>query len=156
MTNPKRAALWIVDGLYHVLLDYGYQPLKALGWLLALWFVTVYLASWAWNAGDIVPNSDVILTSENWADIHYADHPAQAWEETPEGQGWESFSRYAWAADVVIPILDLGQTEARSASKNHGVAGEVLWTAKPVLASFGWIILAFAAAGVTGVARRQD
>ena len=155
-TNPKRAALWIVDGLYHALLDYGYQPLKALGWLLALWFVTVYLAAWAWNAGDMVPNSDVILTSENWAAIHDAEHPANAWEGSPEGQAWESFSRYAWAADVVIPILDLGQTEAWSPSRNHGRAGHVLWVAKPLISSAGWIILAFAAAGVTGVARRQD
>ena len=104
----------------------------------------------------MVPNSDVILTSENWAAIHDAEHPANAWEGSPEGQAWESFSRYAWAADIVIPILDFGQTEAWAPTTSRGMAGYTLWWGKWVLSGFGWIILAFAAAGVTGVARRQD
>ena len=149
-----RFSSWMAR-LSHALIDFGHRPLKALWWLVGLWIIATALAQWAWVQGDMVPNSDVILTSQNWAAIHAATHPADSWADTPEGQGWESFSSLAWGLDLVIPILDLGQTEAWSASKNHGDAGKVLWIAKPLLSSFGWIILAFAAAGATGVARRD-
>lgn len=144
-----------VNGLSHLLIDYGHRPLKALWGLMGLWLFATILAHWVETQGDMVPNSDVILTSDNWASVHQADHPAQAWRQTPEGQSWESFNRYAWAADVVIPILDFGQTEAWAPSTNLGTAGKTLWWGKWVLSTAGWIVLAFAAAGVAGVARRE-
>ncbi|MBF9053743.1 hypothetical protein LSUCC1028_05775 [Rhodobacterales bacterium LSUCC1028] len=140
----------------HLFIDYGHRPLKALWSLLALWLIATMLAHFAWEAGDMVPNSDVILTSENWAAAHDADHPAIAWGETPEGASWETFNRYAWAADVVIPILDFSQTQAWTPTTARGWAGYRLWWGKWALSAAGWIVLAFAAAGVTGVARRQD
>ena len=144
-----------VNWLSHLLIDYGHRPLKALWGLMGLWLFATILAHWVETQGDMVPNSDVILTSENWASVHQANHPAQAWRQTPEGQSWESFNRYAWAADVVIPILDFGQTEAWAPSTNLGTAGKTLWWGKWVLSTAGWIVLAFAAAGVAGVARRE-
>ena len=103
----------------------------------------------------MVPNSDLILTSDNWAAIHAATNPAEVWKATPEGQSWETFNRYVWAADLFVPILDFGQTQAWTPSTNLGLAGDVLWVAKPILIGFGRIVLAFADAGVTGVARRD-
>ncbi|MCV2874857.1 hypothetical protein OE810_01175 [Rhodobacteraceae bacterium XHP0102] len=140
----------------HLLIDYGHRPLKAIWSLFVLWGIAAILAAWAWRAGDMVPNSDVILTSANWADSLAAPNPAEAWATTPEGQSWETFNRYAWAADVVIPILDFGQTQAWAPTTSRGWAGYTLWWGKWALSSAGWIILAFAAAGVTGVARRED
>lgn len=139
-----------------LLIDYGHRPLKAIWSLLGLWIIATILAHCAWSAGDMVPNSDVILTSANWADSLAASNPAEAWATTPEGQSWETFNRYAWAADVVIPILDFGQTQAWAPTTSRGWAGYTLWWGKWALTIAGWIILAFAAAGVTGVARRQD
>ena len=139
----------------HLFIDYGHRPLKALWSLLALWLIATTLAHFAWKAGDMVPNSDVILTSANWSAEHDADHPAMAWGETPEGASWETFNRYAWAADVVIPILDFAQTQAWTPTTARGWAGCTLWWGKWVLSAAGWIVLAFAAAGVTGVARRD-
>ncbi|WP_340252505.1 hypothetical protein [Roseobacter sp. HKCC-CH-9208] len=124
-------------------------------WLVGFWLIATMLAQFAWKAGDMVPNSDVILTSDNWAEIHAATNPAESWKATPEGQSWETFNRYVWVADLVVPILDFGQTQAWTPSTNLGLAGDVLWVAKPILIGFGWIVLAFADAGVTGVARRD-
>lgn len=87
--------------------------------------------------------------------MHDADHPAMAWEATPEGASWKTFNRYAWAADVVITILDFGQTQAWTPTTARGWAGCTLWWGKWVLSAAGCIVLAFAAAGVTGVARRD-
>lgn len=140
----------------HLFIDYGHRPLKAVPWLVGFWLIATSLAHFAWKAGDMVPNSDVILTSANWAAEHDADHPAMAWGETPEGASWETFNRYAWAVDVVIPILDFSQTQAWTPTTARGWAGCTLWWEKWVLSAAGWIVLAFAAAGVTGVARRQD
>ncbi|MBF9057247.1 hypothetical protein HKCCA1065_11655 [Rhodobacterales bacterium HKCCA1065] len=139
----------------YLLIDYGHRPLKALWSLIALWLIATMLAHFAWKAGDMVPNSDVILTSENWAAIHDATNPASSWEATPEGQSWESFCSFFWGLDLVVPILDLGQTQAWTPSTNLGFAGQFLWGAKSILTILGWIVLAFAAAGVTGVARRD-
>jgi hypothetical protein len=75
--------------------------------------------------------------------------------EYPERASWETFNRYAWAADVVIPILDFGQTQAWTPTTARGWAGCTLWWGNWVLSAAGWIVLAFAAAGVTGVARRD-
>jgi hypothetical protein len=139
----------------YLLIDYGHRPLKALWSLLALWLIATTLAHFAWEAGDMVPNSDVILTSENWAAVYEPDHPSVAWGKTPEGQSWETFNSLAWGMDLVVPILDLGQTQAWTPSTNLGFAGQFLWGAKSILTILGWIVLAFAAAGVTGVARRD-
>lgn len=141
--------------LSHLFIDYSHRPLKAVPWLVGFWLTATALAQWAWMQGDMVPNSDVILTSANWAAVYDADHPAMAWEATPEGASWETFNRYAWAADVVIPILDFGQTQAWTPTTARGWAGCTLWWGKWVLSAAGWIVLAFAAAGVTGVARRD-
>ena len=140
----------------HLFIDYGHRPLKAVPWLVAFWLIATALAQWAGMQGDMVPNSDVILTSDNWAAIHAATNPTVSWKATPEGQSWESFNSLAWGMDLVVPILDLGQKEAWTPSTNLGFAGQFLWGAKSFLTFLGWIVLAFAAAGVTGVARRQD
>ncbi|MBF9027086.1 hypothetical protein FZCC0188_04055 [Rhodobacterales bacterium FZCC0188] len=60
----------------------------------------------------------------------------------------------AWE-DLVVPILDLGQTQAWTPTTARGWAGYTLWWGKWVLFAADWIVLAFSAAGVTGVARRD-
>ncbi len=134
---------------------YGHRREKAVLLLPVFGLIAAALAHCAWEAGDMVPNSDVILTSENWAVVYEPDHPAIAWGETPEGQSWESFCSLVWGLDLVVPILDLGQTQAWTPSTNLGFAGQFLWVAKPILTILGWIVLAIAAAGVTDVARRD-
>lgn len=144
-----------IGSLFGKTIGYGYRLLDIWKLIIPLCIIATALAQWAWMQGDMVPNSDVILTSENWAAIHDATNPASSWEATPEGQSWESFCSFFWGLDLVVPILDLGQTQAWTPSTNLGFAGQFLWGAKSILTILGWIVLAFAAAGVTGVARRD-
>ncbi|MCV2865600.1 hypothetical protein OE647_12780 [Defluviimonas sp. WL0075] len=56
---------------------------------------------------------------------------------------------------MVVPILTLGQTTAWAPSTNRGAWGRVLWWARWVLSSAGWIVTALGAAAITGIIRRD-
>jgi hypothetical protein len=55
----------------------------------------------------------------------------------------------------VIPLIDLGQTDAWAPSTNRGVWGERLWRYGFFLHILGWFITALGAAAVTGIIRRD-
>ncbi|MFV1480983.1 MULTISPECIES: hypothetical protein [unclassified Phaeobacter] len=82
--------------------------------------------------------------------------PAGHWSETTiPGRDWESFSAIAYAADVVVPIIDFGQTEAWAPSTTRGPAGVILWWARWIFTLAGWIVTALGAAALTGIIRRE-
>ena len=68
---------------------------------------------------------------------------------------WDSFNALGYAADLVIPILDLGQESAWAPSKDRGAWGFHLWWGRWVFAAMGWIITALGAAAVTGIIQRD-
>lgn len=91
----------------------------------------------AWEAGAFAPNSGVILASPGWAAVTAWDcfptnagvcdpNPANTWSSTftvsaaapTQGADWHSFNRYGYAADLVVPLLDLWQTDAWAPSKD--------------------------------------
>lgn len=156
-TGPMQAgALAVWDWVVRRVVGYGHKPFRSLGWLLFLWLLAVWLAHMAWVSRAMVPNSDVILTSGGWQAVLGAANPAAAWSAPGgAGQDWETFSRYAWAFDVVVPILSLGQTEAWAPSTARGGWGWALWWGRWVLTVAGWIVVALAAAAVTGIIRRD-
>jgi hypothetical protein len=95
---------------------------------LGILFAATTLAHLTWTEGSFAPNSDVILTSPEWKDLLAIDcigplpdsytascikNPADIWSaKAARGLDWDSFNRYGYAADLVIPVLDLGQTDA--------------------------------------------
>ena len=81
-------------------------------------------------------------------------NPAELWEQTHTGRDYETFSALAYAADVVIPIIDFGQ-ETAWAPTTEGFCGTVSWAARWVLKTLGWIAVALGAAAVTVVVRRD-
>ena len=68
---------------------------------------------------------------------------------------WESFNPLSYAADLVVPVLDLGQTGAWAPSKDRGNWGWGLWWARGWFEAFGWIVTALGAAAVTGIMQRE-
>lgn len=149
-------AVW--NFLERTVIGYGYKPFRSLVVLTVLVSVAIMLSHLAWEAGDFAPNSDVILTSAKWVELAEAEdvpNPAVAWSaKDGPGRDWETFNRYAYGFDVVVPILSLGQTEAWAPSTSRGIWGWVLWWARWLLSSAGWVVTALAAAAVTGVIRR--
>ncbi len=51
----------------------------------------------------------------------------------------------------MIPILDLGQTDAWAPSKDSGTWGKGLWWGRWVLAALGWLVTALGVAAITGI-----
>ncbi|WP_179378866.1 hypothetical protein [Jannaschia marina] len=148
---------WVWDALLRVTTGYGYQPFRSFAALGVLWLLAVTLAHFAWDAGDFAPNAAPVLVSDDWQSLALSEtRPAQAWSAPgAPGQDWETFNRYAYAADLVIPIIDLNQTDAWAPSTSRGPWGRWLWGAGFVLNIAGWIVTALGAAAITGVIRRD-
>ncbi|MFN5999186.1 MAG: hypothetical protein ACK47C_13625 [Paracoccaceae bacterium] len=177
-------SLWVdVLNLGHSFIDwiafrvagYGHAPVRSLWCLLGLFLAATTLAHLAWDEGSFAPNSDVILASAGWAEVTALDchptktegcdpNPALTWSntftasaETPtQGADWDSFSSFGYAADLVVPFLDLGQTQAWAPSKDRGFWGWWLWWMRWVLAALGWIVTGLGVAAVTGVMQRNQ
>jgi hypothetical protein len=164
-----RLSLWVAG--------YGQDAARSLWWLVGLWLAATSLAQLAWEEGSFAPNSAIILVSPGWElatakdcfprDTAPADctpNPARLWSDTftaqegdpTMGADWDSFNRYAYAADLVVPFLDLGQTAAWAPSKDRGGWGWILWWARWVLATLGWVVTGLGVAAVTGVMQRNQ
>ncbi len=161
------------DVLLRWVVGYGHHPFRSVWWLALLICATILPAHYAWEEGSFAPNSAPVLVSSQWRDITASEtHPAAVWagERLPDGEtvmsldewkakapgrDWETFNRYAYGFDVVIPIINFGQTEAWAPSTTRGWWGWHLWWARWVLTVLGWIVTALGAAAITGIIRRD-
>ncbi|MET4129908.1 hypothetical protein [Roseovarius sp. MBR-6] len=147
------------DRMSRWLAGYGYQPFNFIWALLLLWAIGAGLAHQAWQAGDFAPNSDVILSTPEWwalAEDGAVANPAAEWSARHgKGRDWETFHAGAYAFDVVVPIVVIGQTGAWAPSTNRGSWGWHLWWVRWVLTVLGWIVTAVGAAAITGIIRRE-
>ncbi|MEL6683247.1 MAG: hypothetical protein AAFQ09_11495, partial [Pseudomonadota bacterium] len=93
-------------------------------------------------------------------------NPALVWSDkymlSPEGdpvltpgRDYETFHAVAYAVDLVVPIVALGQEASWAPSTTRGPWGKVLWWVRWWLIALGWIVTAIGAAAVTGVIRRD-
>jgi len=142
-----RVARWTIG--------YGYAPARSLWTLAGLIGIAWLLAHLAWDEGSFAPNSGPILLSDGWASVQAADNPAEVWAtDTALGGDWESFHALAYGFDVVVPLIEIGQTQAWAPSTERGPMGRMLWWARWVLTVLGWIVTALGAAAVTGIVQR--
>ena len=160
-TNPLAAlhAGWLGfwGYLQWLVVGYGHRPFKSVAWLAVLFFVGTVVFHMAYEKGDFAPNSAVILSTQEWKDeAATAGNPAKTWSaKGAAGADYESFNRYAYAADIVVPIISLGQEEAWAPSTTRGPWGWHAWWARWVLKVMGWIVTALGAAAITGIIRRE-
>lgn len=159
--NPRiRIAInWLWDGLMRLGAGYGYKPWRSLFWLGGMVTIVAVLANLTWNAGDFAPSSAVILTSPEWKIIadSPSENPADAWTARhAAGKDYETFYSFAYALDVVVPVLDLGQTDAWAPSPARGDWGSWLFYAQKMFIVLGWVVTAIAAAAISGMIRRDD
>ncbi len=138
---------------------YGYKPLRSLGWIAGLVCLTMLAAFATWNAGDFAPNSPVVLTSQDWKTIADgpSENPAAEWSDAlAPGKDYETFYSFAYALDVVVPVLDLGQTDAWAPSPGRGAWGYWMFYLQKIFIVLGWVVTAIAAAAISGMIRRDD
>ena len=156
--------LW--SGLIRRIAGYGYAPQRALYWMLGTIAVAFFLSLWTWNEGSFAPNSAVVITSQGWVETTSKDclhlpfpdcdaNPAATCSSV-QGLDWDSFNALGYAADLVIPILDLGQNDAWAPSKDRGGWGKLLWWSRWVLAAIGWFVSALGVAAITGLVQKNQ
>jgi hypothetical protein len=158
-----KAWFWTIG----LLAGHGYAPFRALVAMLALIGVTTFLAYQAWSTGAFAPNSDVIVTSNAWQVAMMKDcvptpfpgcesNPALTWlNDRAQGIDWASFNALAYAADLALPVVELGQTSAWAPSKDRGVWGETLWWASWWIELLGWLFTVLGGAAITGLIQRS-
>ena len=147
---------WMTDTALRFGIGYGHKPQRSLWILLVLVILAAYPAHRAWQAGDMAPNAAPILVSADWLTASSTENPAQVWSTTTApGRDYETFNAVAYAVDLVIPIIGLGQTDAWAPSTARGPWGRTLWWARWVLSLAGWIVTALGAGAITGLIRRD-
>ncbi len=153
----KIPLLWLSSALLRWLVGYGYRPILAMGWGVVLIVLLSCASHKTWQAGDMTPNSAPILISKNWisATQSHPENPGEFWSTPGQaGQDYETFHPVAYAADLLIPIVNLGQEDAWAPSTSRSPWGQRMWWLRWFAKVFGWVITALAAAAVTGVIRR--
>ena len=138
------------------IVGYGYAPWRAFYVMLVCVLPAAWLYSCAYAAGAIVPNSDVVLTSFGWfwSILFAPDTPTLIWDDSGTARHYETFYGLAYAFDVFVPLVDLGQQSAWSATTITWAG----WWARigtMVLEVVGWVITALGAAAITGIIQRD-
>lgn len=155
------------DAAARGVVGYGFAPFRALYWLAALIVLASLLAAAAWNEGSMAPANDLVAASDSWQALLAQDclplaspgclgNPAAAWNGAAgSGVDWETFHPLAWGTDLVVPVIELGQTGAWGPSASRGPWGHALWWARWPLIVAGWLVSALAAAAATGIIQRS-
>ncbi|WP_298843019.1 hypothetical protein [uncultured Roseobacter sp.] len=159
---------YLVDLLLRRAVGYGYRPFRSMWMLATLVAVAILLAQMTWREGSFVPTAEAANSSEIWLALSDSGtaNPAQVWSRVPvvqadgqtrppPGRDYPRFNAFAWGADLVIPIIDFGQTANWGPSSGRGPWGVWLWRASFFLAAAGWIVTALGAAAITGIIRRE-
>lgn len=157
--NPvMRGLVWAADSVMRFSVGYGYRPGRVLVLAVVLILALGFFFQRTWAAGDMAPNAAPILVSKDWiaATQSHPDNPGAFWSAKGQaGQDWETFQPFAYAADVVIPIVNLGQESAWAPSTARSAWGQAGWWLRWFAKVAGWIITALGAAAVTGAVRNE-
>ncbi|MEP3345055.1 MAG: hypothetical protein ABJN34_14055 [Litoreibacter sp.] len=148
----------VLDDFLRWSIGYGYRPGRAVVIAIALIVGLGVFFDSTWRAGDMTPNSAPILVSKDWVEATqtHSDNPAAFWSSQGQGgQDWETFNAYAYAADVVIPLVVFGQESAWAPSTSRSPLGKIAWWVRWFAKSIGWIVTALGAAAITGVIRKD-
>ncbi len=136
---------------------YGHAPQRALFATLAAIGLGAVCFFMAWQAGVMVPNSPVILTSADWlaAVANAPDSPAHDWITRPSPRHYETFYPLPYAIDVFVPLVSLGQENAWAASTVSWAGWVTRWLTF-VYQIVGWMITALGIAAITGFVQKNQ
>ena len=165
---------YTIDLILRGVVGYGHQPFRSLWLLIALIAFVFFPAHFAYQEGSFAPNAAPVLISAEWQILASTENnPAKVWsgevapadwtptehyhtwKDAAPGRDWDNFGALAYAVDVVIPIIDIGQTSAWAPSSSRGWWGKQLSWLEGVLTITGWIVTALGAAAITGLIRRD-
>ena len=166
------------DGFLGATIAYGHRPMRAAAWLGALWVAMLLAFGMAWRMDGFKPNDPFILRGAEWvrctqpagAEIVLAavgpengsrtvtglrrpgETRARCFLRQAEGRGYPDFNAAVYAADVLVPLIELGQ-EARWVPDERSARG---WLAKALVyvsILSGWGLSLLAVAGFSGLVK---
>ncbi|QQA42948.1 hypothetical protein [Pelagovum pacificum] len=146
------------NGFLRMTVGYGYHPARAVVIALLLIAGLGLFFEKTWDAGDMAPNLAPILVSANWvaATESHPENPAAYWSQPGQaGQDYETFNGLAYAADLVLPVINLGQENAWAPSTSRSDWGRAGWWIRWFAKGIGWVVAALVAAAITGVIRKE-
>ncbi|MEM7470627.1 MAG: hypothetical protein AAF340_04685 [Pseudomonadota bacterium] len=149
---------WAVDTFLRYTIGYGYRPARAVAIALIIVIGLGCFFEQTWKAGDMAPNAAPVLVSQPWIEAtkSHPENPAAFWSGSGQaGQDYETFYAYAYAADLVVPIVSLGQEEAWAPSTTRSDWGRAGWWMRWIAKAIGWIVTALGAAAITGLIRQD-
>lgn len=162
MTDARFAKAWV----YRITFGYGHAPFRALLTALCIIALSGILAQFTYDAGQMAPASPVVLTSAEWLAAAAQGCPGTAgegcamplrlWEQSLTYRDYETFSAFLYGLDLFLPLDTLGQEEAWAPSKDRGLLGLVLYYSRWAIQLSGWLLIATAAAVLTGVLGKKD
>jgi hypothetical protein len=138
LTPPQKLGNWLLDKT----IKHGYQPLRAVGLLIAV-YAAVLLMVWGAQHHDnmIVPAKDTKTITPVPTALHCS--PA-----------YPCFYPAGYAVDMVVPIVNLRQAENWRLN-SHAAWGWAYTTGGWVATGLGWAFTTLAVAGYTGLVRRD-
>lgn len=154
----RRALAWLQDLVLRSVTGYGFRARNAVFIAVVLTLGLGWIFDQTWKAGDMTPNAAPILVSPGWiaATQSHPDNPGAFWSSDGQaGQDWETFHPYAYAADLIVPIISLGQEDAWAPSTARSNWGKNAWWIRWIAKALGWIVTALGAAAITGVIRKD-
>ncbi len=136
---------------------YGHAPQRALFWSLVC---MLFGAEWfflAWQAGVMVPNSAIILTSPDWLAAMAINHdaPSAEWLKLKPSIHYETFYPPFYALDVFVPFVSLGQEDAWAATTVTWFGCFTRWFTF-AYQIIGWSITALGIAAITGFVQKNQ
>lgn len=174
VTGPIGIIRAAVNWMYGVLVGFGYSTANAVFWLAGLLISLTLLAAMAWESGQLVPESPIILQSSEWQNCvrEVPKNPSECWLNTAgSGESYGGFAPLIYALDTIIPLVDLGvqdkwnaltsprapSTEALGNDSGNlagyrdafsGKIGVLLWWWEIISICLGWILSAAVAAAL--------
>lgn len=174
----------ILDFGFGMFFGYGHKPGRAIASIVGIWLFSVALYGGAYDRGQMAPNSDVILVSNEWqtAVTHQLACPLRDYDKprpkvlncvqplkiwtgiqksnvlagSNASKDYENFNRYLYALDLFVPLDSLGQELAWVPARDRGEWGWWAYSLRWLIQMAGWIFTAVGAATITGLLARKE
>ncbi|WP_430463415.1 hypothetical protein [Tabrizicola sp.] len=139
-------------------IGYGHRPEYAFFWALAAWGLGAVVYFLAYRCGLMVPNSDVIMVSQEWLNSVEANRvaPTAVWMGDTVGASahYETFYSAIFALDKFLPLVDLGQESAWAITTTTNTGIALRWATFAYQIA-GWVVTSLGIAAITGFVQRN-
>lgn len=127
--------------LFGILAGYGYRPERLIVMLFTLWAAGGFVYQRAAEANMMAPSNASVYLNKALNECH--GHWTSCSEFDKEAPEYPRFNALVYSADLLLPVVDLGQKRLWSPVAPHASGGAILlWVVEVFVllqTAFGWI-----------------